>query len=240
MPVTIVQVLRRAEQGVTRPFLCVGDDGKLYWAKGNLAGKASLCYEWLAGRVAQDFDLPIPPFAQATVPPDLVKYSAALDIADLGAGVVFASEHAPGAEEFTLANMRHVPAALRRRILVFDWLVQNHDRTLGECGGNVNILFLPQPSDIRIIDHNIAFDPEFDLHRFRHDHVFRAELDAWSPDFDLDIHARVAHIARRFGDYFAELPAEWLESASLLPAFSLDRLMAIIGRLGGGRSACSV
>ena len=57
MAVTIVEVKRRSRQGVTRPFYCRGDDDRWYWAKGNFAGKAALCYEWLAGRVAQEFKM---------------------------------------------------------------------------------------------------------------------------------------------------------------------------------------
>ena len=33
MSVTIVEVLRRADQGMTRPFLCRGDDDVLYYVK---------------------------------------------------------------------------------------------------------------------------------------------------------------------------------------------------------------
>lgn len=232
MSVTIVQVKRRSEQGMTHPFLCAGDDGKWYWAKGNGAGKAALCYEWLAGRIAQEFGLPIPPFVQAVVPPDLIKYGALPDIVELGAGTVFASENMEGAEEFTLANMRHVPGDLRRKILVFDWLVQNQDRALGEGGGNVNILFLPRDSTIRIIDHNIAFDPDFDLSRLRGDHVSRSAIGDWEQDFVLDIGKQVDGIAGRLSAFFAELPDEWTETAALFPGFSLDRIQKVIERAG--------
>ena len=51
---TIVEIKRRAEQGRTRPFLCRGDDDKWYWVKGNGAGKASLCREWLAGELTRE------------------------------------------------------------------------------------------------------------------------------------------------------------------------------------------
>ena len=58
--ITIMEIKRRSEQGVTRPFLCRGDDGRWYWVKGNGAGKLALCREWIAGRIAQLMGLPIP------------------------------------------------------------------------------------------------------------------------------------------------------------------------------------
>lgn len=235
MAVTIVQVKRRAVQGVTRPFLCAGDDGKWYWAKGTAAGKGALCREWLGGRIAQALGLPVPPFVQATVPPALVQHSALADVGDLGSGLVFASEHAEGAEDFTLANMRHVPVDVRRTILAFDWLIQNQDRTLGERGGNVNLLYLPVASEIRVIDHNIAFAADFDPVRFQQDHVFRADMDGLPEGFALEFLGRARDIAARLGDYFAELPEEWTEDAVLSPDFSLGRIRAIVERLAGAR-----
>ncbi|MCK5801606.1 MAG: hypothetical protein KAI66_02180, partial [Lentisphaeria bacterium] len=118
--VTISTVIRRAEKGITRPFLCEDDEGKQYWCKGHDAGKAALCHEWLAGRIAQDLGLPIPPFAQAEVPRELVEYSGVTGIEDLGSGTVFASEHVHGADELPLHRVSRIPPELRWKILVFD------------------------------------------------------------------------------------------------------------------------
>lgn len=34
MPLTIVEIIKQAEQGLSSPFLCRGDDGDLYFVKG--------------------------------------------------------------------------------------------------------------------------------------------------------------------------------------------------------------
>lgn len=34
MPLTIVEIIKQAEQGLSSPFLCRGDDGTLYFVKG--------------------------------------------------------------------------------------------------------------------------------------------------------------------------------------------------------------
>lgn len=47
MPLPIVEILERSEQGRTRSFLCRCDDDQLYFVKGRDAGHRSLLCEWL-------------------------------------------------------------------------------------------------------------------------------------------------------------------------------------------------
>ena len=42
MTVGITEVIGRSSQGITRPFLCRADDGRLYYVKGNGAGRRAL------------------------------------------------------------------------------------------------------------------------------------------------------------------------------------------------------
>lgn len=51
MPIQIVEILSRSIQGVTRPFVCRGEDGCTYFVKGHGAGRRSLIaeYVWQAG-----------------------------------------------------------------------------------------------------------------------------------------------------------------------------------------------
>ena len=47
MTTRITEVTARSTQGITRPFICRGDDGWLYFVKGNGAGRSSLISEWI-------------------------------------------------------------------------------------------------------------------------------------------------------------------------------------------------
>lgn len=42
MPIQIVEVLGRSIQGITRPFICRGEDDRTYFVKGQGAGRRSL------------------------------------------------------------------------------------------------------------------------------------------------------------------------------------------------------
>src|SRR6266853_1328908 len=92
MTIRITEVITRSTQGITRPFLCRGDDDLLYYVKGNFAGRKALCAEWIAGRIGQRLGLPIPPFANVSIPDEIILYSAREDIRDLGAGIGFGSQ----------------------------------------------------------------------------------------------------------------------------------------------------
>jgi hypothetical protein len=41
MSLTIVEVIKQADQGLSSPFLCRGDDGELYFVKGRASERAS-------------------------------------------------------------------------------------------------------------------------------------------------------------------------------------------------------
>lgn len=73
MPLTIVEIIKQAEQGLSSPFLCRGEDGELYFVKGRASGRASLWAEWLGGHLRRAFGLPIPPFCIAEVPAALIR-----------------------------------------------------------------------------------------------------------------------------------------------------------------------
>ena len=45
MTVRIVEVIGRSVQGITRPFICRGDDGQQYFVKGNGAGRRAFIAE---------------------------------------------------------------------------------------------------------------------------------------------------------------------------------------------------
>ena len=109
---------------------------------------------------------------------------------DLGAGPVFASHKAMG-QDLTASQVQHVPLAVRRDVLVFDWWVRNDDRHLTALGGNVNLLWQPSAqvddaeSGLVVIDHNLALDNDFSAQAFCQTHVFAGDLADTFSDFVL-------------------------------------------------------
>jgi hypothetical protein len=90
--IQIIEVIGRSEQGQTRPFLCLGDDGRTYYVKGRGAGRRSLLCEWTAGNLAAALRLPIAPFQIVNVPAVLVQRAVpGLALNELGAGAAFGS-----------------------------------------------------------------------------------------------------------------------------------------------------
>jgi len=130
MTVRITEIISRSEQGITRPFLCRADDGRLYYVKGNGAGRRSLVAEWMAGQIGQRIGLPIPDFKQTIVSHELIRFTARDDIHDLGVGVGFGSAVVENVDELPFLFIGQIDSVLRRKILLFDWWVCNADRTL--------------------------------------------------------------------------------------------------------------
>lgn len=161
MSLTIVEVLGRSSQGRTEPYVCRGDDGEVYFVKGRSATRPGLIAEWLCARLAEHFGLPLPPYSIATVPEELIEADLTGWLHDLGVGEVFASQRI-NAVELTEVHRELVPAAVRRDVIAFDWWVRNGDRNLTVAGGNPNLLWNPEgEGSLVVIDHNLAFDPDF-------------------------------------------------------------------------------
>lgn len=173
MPLTIIEIIKPAEQGLSTPFLCRGDDDLLYFVKGRNSGRASQWAEWLAGQVGRAFGLPIPPFRLVEVPANLVRECPA-ELRPIGSGIAFASRQREAAQWLEPAAIGRVPESLRRDVLVFDWWIRNLDRTRG----NPNLLWAPDVEELVVIDHNQAFDPLFQASEFLIGHLFAAEAEA--------------------------------------------------------------
>ena len=213
MSVTIVEVLRRAEQGMTRPFLCRGDDNMLYYVKGCGAGLRSLCCEWVAGRLAQEMKLPIPRFEIAEVPATLVAGSDREDIRDLGEGRVFASARVEGAGEITWSESIATPEDIMAGVLLFDWWVQNEDRSLSALGGNPNLLMGPDAvrrRKLRVFDFNLAFDVDFNVERFWENHIFAKLFPQWPLAFREQSEPWMQAALAKLPEIFQTMPPEWL------------------------------
>jgi len=218
--VIIEQVLGRSRSGMTRPFICVGEDGETYYVKGAGAGRHSLVSEWVAGQLARTFGLPVQDFLLAEVPAALMVGKGLPDLAELGEGVVFASRKLPHAQELTRITRDRVSEDLGSDILVFDWWIRNQDRALTDNGGNPNLLWDMQADALAVIDHNLAFDPDFNADQFAELHVF---ADRWNRVFaDFDRRAayvqRMDRVLQTLPTLRANIPEAWWWVADDVPA----------------------
>ena len=176
MPIEIVEVIRRSSQGATEPFICRGDDGKVYFVKGLRAGRPTLVKEWICGRLAEALGLPIAPFQIVNVPPELIEVPSNLALNELGAGLAFGSQERVLVSDIVFSQVPRVPLETRRDILIFDRWVRNYDRSLTAHGGNPNLLWAVDGDAVVMIDHNNAFDHEMDGQTFAHQHIFGEDL----------------------------------------------------------------
>lgn len=226
MSVQIVEVLRRSEQGITRPFICRGEDGQTYFVKGHDAGRRSQMAEWVAGQLGLALGLPLAQFAIVDVPAELLTAGGVPELADLGAGPAFGSMHRK-AIELNAATVEQVPIQLQRDVLAFDWWVRNPDRNLTEKGGNPNLFWDPASEELIVIDHNQAFVPDFDRKSFLEYHVFAGQAGAVFRDIAAraDYNRRFATALESWGRVRSSIPEAWFFSdpEQTVPAdFDLD------------------
>jgi hypothetical protein len=208
--VEIVEILRRSEQGITKPFICRGDDGEIYFVKGQNAGHRSLICEWIAGRLAVLIGLPVPPFKQVQVPEELVDFNVGTPLDGLGAGPAFGSLERQ-VTELTVSNVEQVPGRLQQDVLIFDWWVRNADRYLTELGGNPNLFWEPGERELVVIDHNQAFDFMVKKSDFSQGHVFAAQIYQLSGDFFRrdEYHGRLSTALNEWTQILSEIPEAW-------------------------------
>ena len=231
-PVTLTEILGRAEQGMTRPFVCRGDDWMTYYVKGAYAGRRSLCCEWVANRlvslVLPGAPLDVPFFKMAEVPESLIEGSVRKDARDLGAGLAFASHRMEGGQELTWSAAQGWPEETMAMLLLLDLWLQNEDRSLSALGGNPNLMVVQLPplpagkeaetsgnapsrrERLWAYDFNLAFDEEFSRERFFDAHVFGGAIRQWPEGFREQMEPRLRAALNEVGAIFAELPLEWL------------------------------
>lgn len=235
MTLEIVEVLERSDQGRTRPYVCRGDDGEVYFVKGRSATRQGLVSEWLCAEMAAQLGLPIAPYAIATVPEELIAADLSGWLGELGSGAVFASRRIQ-AVELTEVHRDQIAPELRRDVLAFDWWVRNGDRTLTTSGGNPNLLWNPAgDGSLVVIDHNLAFDPSFSAGEFADTHVFSDELPALFSDFVArqEYVERFQRALRAWGPACVKLPADWryIDAERTIPVtFDIADLRAVLDR----------
>ncbi|WPL15566.1 hypothetical protein Thiowin_00467 [Thiorhodovibrio winogradskyi] len=234
MTIQIVEVLRRSEQGMTQPFICRGDDGEIYFVKGIGAGRRSQICEWIAGKLALAFGLPIAPFHLVDVPEELSEAGGGLTLSELGSGLAFGSLRQE-AMELTISTVREVPDGIQQDVLVFDWWIHNGDRLLTERGGNPNLFWNPASRELIVIDHNQAFDPDLDAGGVRGHHVFAAQWSNILGDMlkRHDYNARFASVLADWPEVVAAIPEAWLfadPEMTIAADFDLDMAYQLLKR----------
>lgn len=104
---------------MSRPFRCIGEDGRPYFVKLNNVGFNQLVKEWIAGRLAQEMGLAAAEIAQVRIVPELIKGDPELE-AELGHGIAFGSRRVEPAERLALAFVPSDPDGTLSRILLFE------------------------------------------------------------------------------------------------------------------------
>lgn len=236
MPLTIVEVIKRAAQGRSAPYICRGDDGCVYFVKNRSLPRRELVAEWLAACLAEALGLPIPPFCIAEVPTELVESAMGAWLGALGDGPAFASQRAE-ATELSWQQVDDMPETDKALIVAFDWWVQNMDRTLSRHGGNPNMLWRTQGEDGRVvvIDHNLAFDLTFDVTVFVDSHAFGASFKRLVGDFIERERVRqlFTGVLPRAQEACATIPEEWhfIDPECTLPAsWTVQEFIATLNR----------
>lgn len=226
----IVEILDRSEQGVTKPFICRGEDGKIYFVKGKGAGKRSLICEWMASSLGSKMGLPVPPHRIVEVPSALIDLGSRDDLGDLGDGPAFASQRQQ-LVELSLSNICSVPVALQRLVLAFDWWIRNGDRTLSDKGGNPNLFWSLEKGHLVVLDHNLAFDDTVTAADFLALHAFSAQSRVLFEDwvFQQQLCRTCLEAMDGWDAICSEIPVEWsfVDQERTIPVnFEFDALRA--------------
>lgn len=210
MTVEIIEIIDRSEQGITLPFICRGEDDNVYFVKGRGAGRRSLICEWIASCLAEKLEIPIAPFALVYVSDDLIRLASRDDLAELGDGVAFGSCRR-SIVELTVSHVMQVPIEIQHDVLAFDWWIRNGDRTQTDLGGNPNLFWDVDDDSLVVLDHNQAFDENFDPTQFKELHPFRSHVSSVFSDMIYrDQYATRFEAAMATWDAICDtIPPEW-------------------------------
>ncbi len=210
----IIEVWERADQGHANAYRCGADDGRSYYVKSLGTTWRGLACEWVAARLALAFGLPIAPFAQVSIDEDFARFLQLDGNRHLVAGLAFGSQVAPHTREFEPTLLPKCKASFRRDLVAFDWWVHNADRTLGDYAGNPNLLWDTERAVPVVIDHNMAFDQEFEPGKFLETHIFRADLADIQSDLVMraEYEQRFSALVPLLSTIWAELPQNWVEN----------------------------
>lgn len=198
------------------PFICLGDDAEQYYAKGSNANGDGLIKEWICANLGIAFGLPVPTPEILFLPPELRDITKNEWKTDLQFDYLFALKSAEPCHVITVSDLRKIPPELKRDLLVFDAWIRNEDRNLTDTGGNPNLLIIDPSNELAVIDHNNAFDHDFNEKDVRSYHVFRDTLETHPIQIPerCDYAERFEKTLTEFESIISHIPSEWIESNS--------------------------
>lgn len=204
--IQIDEVIRPADQGFSRPFICRGSDGFTYYVKGLNSGRQSQYREWVCAHVAVYLKLNVAPFCLVDVPENLVR-ALPPGLREIGWGAAFASRRVENASWLEPDQAQLVPQPAREGILLFDWLIANGDRN----AGNSNLLWDARNSQVVVIDQNQAFSELVGMEEFARMHLFGSEMTPFLQDMfkPREYHEVLAHIPTVVDNALSLAPAIW-------------------------------
>ncbi|MCL6271319.1 hypothetical protein M3P05_15450 [Sansalvadorimonas sp. 2012CJ34-2] len=173
-PIQIDEIIGKTTQGMSGVHRCEGEDGEFYYVKGYKVGREDQAKEWICGHLAKEFGLPVADFCLVEINECLYHSLRNDSLRDAGHGICFGSREVKQANWLEPNKMpKKVSNNLKSDILVFDWWVKNCDRT----PDNPNLLWTASEQKLSVIDHNLAFDCEFDEASFFKTHIFSGAKD---------------------------------------------------------------
>ena len=166
----VIEIIRKMEQGKTEPYLCTANNDNKYIVKGSSTGGRGRIAEWICAHLGREFGLPIPDYEIIDVPEYLIQDDSDY-FHDIGLGPAFASKYIPQLQEVNQTIIDSIQPNTLRDIFVFDFWVNNEDRTWTHHGGNPNLIYGAAEKEIIVFDHNNAFDNDFEVDAFKKYHV---------------------------------------------------------------------
>lgn len=204
--ITISEVIGLTEQGKSHVYLCRGMDDRLYYVKGLCCGRDSQLAEWVCAHMARELQLPFPEFHLVDIPEELYELLPS-EQQEIGCGIAFATVEVRPSRWLDNPATHEVDPALAAKVLLFDYWIQNMDRYIE----NTNVLVKPDDQSIVLIDHNLAFDNQFELTRFFAQHIFRFHRHCWTEDLvnEAELKAQLDGARSKLDEILGRIPEDW-------------------------------
>lgn len=209
--VYIERIIRQLNQGRTGPYLCVDDKKVKYVVKGPNTTYRGLINELICGQLGTVIGLPIPDFNIAYIDMALLEYSTY----DLEEGDWFASKYMDNIQDIPFDRLKSLDSEQLKLLFIFDYWINNADRTLTNKGGNPNLFIDSSLRALFVLDHNLAFSDDFfeNLDNFKKLHVAQS---IWFSEqmelFDKVNYTRLFEEAiEKLDQIFESIPKDWLD-----------------------------